>query len=127
MTLAKRSAAEGIGSAFLLATVVGSGIMGERLSGGSTALALLANSTATGAALVALILALAPISGAHLNPLVTLSAGWDRSLPWREVPSYLAAQLVGAACGVLGANVMFELPSISLSQHARNGAAQLFS
>jgi glycerol uptake facilitator-like aquaporin len=127
VTLGRRSAAEGIGTAFLLATVVGSGIMGERLSGGSIALSLLANSIATGAALVALILALAPLSGAHLNPVVSLAAGWDRSLPWREVPSYLAAQLAGAFCGVAGANLMFELPAISISQHARHGAAQLFS
>jgi glycerol uptake facilitator-like aquaporin len=127
VTLPQRAAGEGIGTAFLLATVVGSGIMAERLAGGSAALALLANSTATGAALVALILALAPISGAQLNPVVTLAAGCDRTLPWKEVPLYLAAQLAGAIGGVLAANVMFELPAFSLSQHERHGGAQLFS
>jgi glycerol uptake facilitator-like aquaporin len=127
MTLARRTAAEALGSAFLLATVVGSGIMGERLAAGNAALALLANSIATGAALVALILALGPISGAHFNPAVTLAAAWERSLPWREVPHYLAAQVSGAIAGVLAANAMFELPVVSLSQHARHGPAQLLS
>jgi glycerol uptake facilitator-like aquaporin len=125
--LAQRSAAEALGTAFLLAAVVGSGIMGERLAAGNVALALLANSIATGAALTALILALAPISGAHLNPAVTLGAAWERSLPWREVPPYLAAQLGGAIGGVVAANLMFELPAVSLSQHARHGPAQLLS
>jgi len=127
VTLARRAAAEALGSAFLLATVVGSGIMGERLAGGNAALALLANSTATGAALVALILALGPISGAHFNPAVTLAAAWERGLPWREVPHYLAAQLTGAIAGVVAANAMFELPAVSLSRHARHGPAQLLS
>ena len=127
MSLARRVSAEAIGGAFLLATVVGSGIMGERLAGGSAALALLANSLATGAALVALILALGPISGAHLNPLVTLAAAWSGSLAWRDVPAYAAAQVSGAIAGVAAANAMFELPVLSLSQHARRGPAQLLS
>lgn len=127
MNLRRRVAAEAIGTALLLATVVGSGIMGERLAGGSVGLALLANSIATGAVLVALILALAPVSGAHLNPLVTLTAAWNRSLPWAEVPAYVGAQLTGAIGGVVAANLMFELPAISLSAHARTGAAQWLS
>jgi len=127
VTRARRVTAEAVGTAFLLATVVGSGIMGERLAGGSAGLALLANSLATGAVLVALILALAPISGAHLNPLVTAAAAWRGSVPWRDVPAYSAAQLGGAIAGVAAANVMFELPVLSLSQHSRHGPAQLLS
>jgi glycerol uptake facilitator-like aquaporin len=123
VTLARRAASEAVGTALLLAAVVGSGIMGERLSGGSVGLALLANSAATGAALVALILAL----GAHMNPLVTLSAAWRRALQWREVPFLVAAQLAGAVIGVAAANAMFELPVFSLSTHARHGGAQLLS
>jgi glycerol uptake facilitator-like aquaporin len=127
VTRARRISAEAVGTAFLLATVVGSGIMGERLAGGSVGLALLANSFATGAVLVALILALGPISGAHMNPLVTLAAAWRGTLPWRDVPPYAAAQVAGAIAGVAAANVMFELPTLSLSQHARHGPAQLLS
>jgi len=123
VTLSRRAAAEAVGTALLLAAVVGSGIMGERLAGGSLGLALLANSAATGAALVALILAL----GAHMNPLVTLAAAWRRELRWAEAPLLLAAQVVGALLGVAAANAMFELPVFSISQHARSGAAQLLS
>jgi glycerol uptake facilitator-like aquaporin len=119
--------AEGIGTALLLSTVVGSGIMGERLSGGSVGLALLANTAATGAVLVALILALGPVSGAHMNPAVTLADAWRGGLPWRDVPGYLAAQILGALVGVLVAHVMFELPVFSFSRHARSGVAQVFS
>ena len=119
----RRAAAEAVGTAFLLAAVVGSGIMGERLSDGNTAIALLANSAATGAALVALILAL----GAHMNPVVTLAAAWLRQVPWPDVPVLLAAQLVGAVVGVAVANSMFELAPFSLSQHARHGVAQLLA
>src|SRR5690349_10470182 len=94
--LARRATAEAIGAALLVATVVGSGIMAERLAGGNVAVALLANTLATGAGLVAIILALGPVSGAHLNPAVTLVDAWQRGLPWREVPAYLVAQIVGA-------------------------------
>src|SRR5579859_651161 len=99
VSLVKRAASEAIGTAYLLAAVVGSGIMGERLSGGSVGLALMANTLATGAALVALILAFGPISGAHLNPAVTLADASQGGLLWREVPAYIAAQLVGAFAG----------------------------
>ncbi|HTO71345.1 MAG TPA: aquaporin [Myxococcota bacterium] len=123
MSLARRAAAEAVGTAFLLAAVVGSGIMGERLSGGSVAIALLANSAATGAALVALILTL----GAAMNPLVTVSEALRRVIPWHDVPGLVLAQLAGAVLGVLAANAMFELPAVSLSQHARSGGAQWLS
>jgi len=126
-SIARRIVAEGLGSAFLLAAVVGSGIMGERLAGGNTALALLANSAATGAALVALIIALAPISGAHLNPTVTFVSAWNGSIAWRDVPGYVIAQIAGAFVGVAAANVMFALPPFFASEHARSGAAQLLS
>jgi D-hexose-6-phosphate mutarotase len=101
--------AEGVGTALLLATVVGSGIMGERLAGGNVAVALLANALATGAALVALILTFGPISGAQFNPVVTLVVAWERGLPWRDVPSYVAAQVGGALVGVAVADLMFDL------------------
>src|SRR5208282_5380942 len=99
--LRERLAAEFFGTAFLLSAVVGSGIMGERLSGGNVAIALLANTISTGAVLVALILTFGPISGAHFNPAVTLSDASQRALPWREVPAYLAAQMLGAFAGVV--------------------------
>lgn len=124
MLLRRRLAAEALGSSFLLATVVGSGIMAERLSGGSVALALLANAIATGAALVALILVFAPISGAHFNPAVTLVEAWQRRLPWREAPAYVAAQVLGAYAGVATAHAMFELPVFAASSHVRSGSAQ---
>lgn len=126
-SLAQRGVAEAVATALLLATVVGSGIMGERLAGGSVGLALLANTLATGAVLVALILAFGAISGAQLNPAVTLAVAAECGLPWREVPVYLAAQLGGAVAGVAIANLMFGLPAFSLSQHARNGPSQLLS
>src|SRR5258708_4970680 len=94
--LRSRIAVEFAGTAFLLMAIVGSGIMAERLAGGNTAVALLANSLATGAALVALILTLSPISGAHLNPVVTLADAMQGGIAWREVPGYLAAQIIGA-------------------------------
>lgn len=121
---ARRVIAEAVGTALLLATVVGSGIMAERLAGGNVAIALLANTIATGAGLVALILALAPISGAHFNPAVTLAAAAQRSIPWREVPGYVAAQLAGGAIGVVLANLMFDLPAVTASRHARTGTGQ---
>ncbi len=111
----------------LLAAVVGSGIMGERLAGGNVAIALLANTIATGAALVALILTFGPISGAHFNPAVTLADAALGGIAWRYVPAYLCAQVAGAFLGVAAANVMFGLPVFFTSQHARQGGAQLFS
>ncbi len=126
-TLTRRVAAEGVASAFLLVAVVGSGIMGERLAGGNVGIALLANTMATGAALVALILAFGPVSGAHLNPAVTLAAAWDGGLRWRDVPPYVTAQLGGALAGVALAHLMFEEPVFAFSRHARAGPAQLLS
>jgi glycerol uptake facilitator-like aquaporin len=101
--------------------------MGERLAGANVAIALLANTLATGAVLVALILTFGPISGAHFNPAVTVVAAWERGLPWSEVPAYVGAQLVGAVVGVAVADLMFNLPPFSLSQHVRQGNAQLLS
>ncbi|HYX91379.1 MAG TPA: MIP/aquaporin family protein [Myxococcaceae bacterium] len=126
-TLARRLVAELVGTALLLAAVVGSGIMGERLSGGNVAIALLANTIATGAALVTLILTFGPISGAHFNPAVTLADAWQRGMPWREVPGYLAAQVGGAFGGVAAAHVMFAEPIFAASTHARSGLSQAFS
>ena len=126
-SLARRAVAELVGTSFLLAAVVGSGIMGERLAAGNVAIALLANTIATGAALVALILAFGPICGAHFNPAVTLADASQGGLPWREVPAYVAAQLVGAFLGVAAAHMMFGAPLFVASQHARSGSAQVFS
>lgn len=108
--LNRRAIAEGVGTAILLAAVVGSGVMGERLSAGNIALALLANSVATGAALVALILSFSSISGAYFNPAVTLADALQGGLPWRDVPAYIGAQLTGAFIGVATAHLMFGLP-----------------
>ena len=123
----RRAVAEALGTAFLLAAVIGSGIMGERLSGGNVAIALLANTLATGAMLVTLILTFGPISGAHFNPAVTLADASQGGLAWREVPIYLAAQIVGAFAGVAAAHLMFSEPLFFASRHARSGSAQLFS
>jgi glycerol uptake facilitator-like aquaporin len=117
--------AEAIGTAFLLATVIGSGVMGENLAAGNVAIALLANTIATGAGLVALILAFGPISGAHFNPAVTLADASQGGRPWREVPAYVGAQVVGAFLGVAVANVMFAKPVFFVSTHDRSGGAQL--
>jgi glycerol uptake facilitator-like aquaporin len=125
--LPRRAAAEAIGTALLLATVVGSGIMGENLSGGNVAIALLANTIATGAGLVALILTFGPISGAHFNPAVTLADASQRGIAWRDVPVYIVAQVVGAFGGVAAANVMFDKPVFFASTHARSGTSQLFA
>jgi glycerol uptake facilitator-like aquaporin len=125
--LARKLVAEGVGTALLLAVVVGSGIMGERLAGGNVALALLANAFATGAGLVALLLAFGPISGAHFNPVVTLAAAWARELPGREVGPRLAAQFVGAIGGVVLAHVMFGHALVAAGTHVRAGAAQAAS
>jgi glycerol uptake facilitator-like aquaporin len=127
MTYSRRLVAESLGTSLLLATVVGSGIMAERLSGGSVAIALLANTLATGAALVALILTFGPISGAHFNPAVTLADAWQRGLPWREVPGYVLAQVLGAFAGVAAAHLMFGEPLFSASTKIRAGAPQVFS
>jgi glycerol uptake facilitator-like aquaporin len=126
-TLARKLAAEALGTALLLATVVGSGIMGERLAGGNVAIALLANSIATGAALFALITIYAPISGAHFNPVVTMIEALSWRLPRRQAPFYIAAQFAGAIAGVVVAHLMFELPPYYPSQHVRTGGAQWFS
>lgn len=123
----RRIVAEAVGTAFLLATVIGSGIMGEKLAAGNVAIALLANTLATGAALVALILTFGPISGAHFNPAVTLADASQRGLPWKECPGYLAAQFLGAFVGVGAANLMFQKPLFFASQHVRHGNAQLLS
>jgi len=127
MTRAQRMVAETIGTAFLLAAVVGSGIMGERLAGGNVAIALLANTLATGAVLVTLILTFGPISGAHFNPAVTLADAWQGGLAWGDVPGYLAAQLTGSFAGVAAAHLMFGEAIFSASRQARSGGAQLFS
>ena len=126
-TLPRRVVAEAVGTALLLAAVVGSGIMGERLSGGNVALALLANTIATGAALVALILTFGPISGAHFNPAVTLADASQGGIAWRDVPGYIVGQTAGAFAGVAAAHLMFEAPLFSASRHVRSGPAQAFS
>jgi glycerol uptake facilitator-like aquaporin len=126
-SLGRRLVAEAVGTALLLAIVVGSGIMGERLAGGNVALALLANALATGAGLVALILTFGPVSGAHFNPAVTLADASQGGMPWREVPAYVGAQAVGAFAGVATAHGMFGLPAFVASRHARAGSAQAFS
>jgi glycerol uptake facilitator-like aquaporin len=126
-SLSQRAAAEFIGTAFLVATVVGSGIMGERLSNGNLALALLCNTIATGAALVALILAFGWVSGAHFNPVVTLCDAMEKGIDWASVPAYVMAQILGGILGAAVANLMFGLPAISISQRNRSGVAQVFA
>ena len=123
----RKAISEAVGTAFLLATVVGSGIMGERLAGGNVAIALLANTLATGAGLVALILTFGPISGAHFNPVVTIADAWEGGRPWSDVPTYIAAQVLGALLGVAVAHGMFGEPVFAASQHVRSGTAQLLS
>jgi len=124
---ARRLTAEFVGTAFLVAGVVGSGIMAERLANGNIALALLANTIATGAVLVALILAFGPISGAHFNPAVTLADAIEGGLTWAEGAQYAAVQILGGLAGTLAAHLMFGLPLISISRHVRSGGAQFFS
>jgi glycerol uptake facilitator-like aquaporin len=126
-TLVRRVTAEFTGTLFLLATVVGSGIMGDRLAAGNVALALLANSLATGGALVALILAFGPISGAHMNPAVTLADAWKGGIAWSAATAYIVAQAAGAFAGVAVAHLMFGLPLFSVSAHVRGGPALVFS
>lgn len=122
--LPRRLAAEGLGTTFLLATVVGSGIMAERLCGGNVGLALLCNALATGSGLIALILTFGPISGAHFNPAVTLAEAVEGGLRWRDVPAYVVTQIVGAGLGVVLAHLMFSLPMVAYSTHERTGPAQ---
>lgn len=126
-TLTQRLVAEALGTALLLATVVGSGIMAERLAGGNGAIALLGNTLPTGAMLAVLITMLAPISGAHLNPAVSLVFWLRRELKGGEMLSYIAVQLAGAAAGVLVAHAMFEVPLLQISLKDRSGLAQAFS
>src|SRR5688572_16135700 len=126
-TLSRRLAAEGIGTGFLVATVVGSGIMAEKLAGGNLALALLGNTIPTGAILVVLILALAPISGAHFNPAVSLVMAINGGLRWSELGAYVAAQLAGGCLGTVAAHIMFELPVLQFATTVRTGPAQWFA
>jgi glycerol uptake facilitator-like aquaporin len=126
-SLPRRLVAEFAGTAFLVAAVVGSGIMAERLSNGNVALALLANTIATGAALVALILTFGPISGAHFNPAVTLAGAMERGLTWVQCSGYIVAQILGGLTGTVVAHLMFGLPAFTISHHGRSGPAQLLS
>jgi len=127
MSAARRIVAEALGTALLLAVVIGSGIMGENLAGGNVAIALLANAIATGCGLVALILMFGTISGAHFNPVVTLSEAWQKNLPMGDVLPYIAAQVVGAFAGVAAAHLMFGEPVFFASTHIRTGGAQWWS
>jgi len=127
VNLARRAIAELVATALLLAVVVGSGIMGERLAAGNAAIALLANSLATGCGLAALIVTFAPISGAHMNPVVTLALASRGDHAWREVPAYVGAQFAGAIAGVWVAHAMFAMPVIEISTKARGGFALMFS
>ncbi len=122
--LAQRSLAEALGTAFLLAAVVGSGIMGERLAGGNVAIALLANSLATGAMLAVLILIFGPVSGAHFNPVVSIAFGLRKELSWQVVGLYITCQFAGAIIGTLLAHAMFDLPLFQVSAHERTGPGQ---
>jgi glycerol uptake facilitator-like aquaporin len=123
-SLARRLFSEWLGTAFLLAAVVGSGIMAQKLAGGNIALALLCNTIPTGAILVVLILIFGPMSGAHFNPVVTLAFAWRRELPWSIAAAYIAVQLLGAIAGVWAAHLMFELPLWQFSMTQRTGAGQ---
>jgi glycerol uptake facilitator-like aquaporin len=126
-SLSRRLVAEAVGTALLLAAVVGSGIMGDRLAGGNTAIALLANSVATGAALIALILTFGPVSGAHFNPVVTLADALHGALRPGDILPYVAAQFGGAIAGVAVADAMFGEPLFAWSLHARHGGGQFLS
>jgi glycerol uptake facilitator-like aquaporin len=127
ISLGRRLASEAVGTGFLLAIVIGSGIMGERLAEGSVAIALLANTLATGAGLVALIFTFGPISGAHINPAVTLADASQGGLPWHEAGLYVVAQILGAFAGVAAAHLMFSEPLFFASAHVRTGPAQWWS
>jgi glycerol uptake facilitator-like aquaporin len=122
--LSQRAVAEGLGTALLLAAVVGSGIMAQRLAGGNDALALLGNTLPTGAILVVLILIFGPLSGAHFNPAVTIALALRRELPWPEAVTYILVQMIGGVIGVWTAHLMFELPLWQVSLHTRAGAGQ---
>jgi glycerol uptake facilitator-like aquaporin len=127
MSLERRVVSEFLGTAFLVATVIGSGVMADRLSNGNVALALLANTIATGAVLVALILTFGQISGAHFNPVVTVMDALERGIPWLETPYYVVGQILGGIGGAVVAHLMFALPAISFSHRARSGPSQGFS
>ncbi|AMP15883.1 MIP/aquaporin family protein [Collimonas pratensis] len=127
MTLSRRLAAEALGTAFLLAAIVGSGIMAARLSGANEGVALLVNTLVTGLALMTLILTFAPGSGAHFNPVVTLLEVWQGKMPWHDVPSYIAAQLIGACAGVAAVDVMFGLPVFSAATQVKSDWPLLWS
>jgi glycerol uptake facilitator-like aquaporin len=126
-SLPRKLVAEGLGTSLLLAAVVGSGIMGERLAGGNVAITLLANTVATGAALVALILTFGAISGAHFNPAVSFAEASQGGLSWREASAYAVTQCVGALAGVAAADLMFDVPVYAWSRHARTGFPQALS
>lgn len=126
-SLYKRSVCEGLGTGLLVAAVVGSGIMGERLAGGNAAIALLANTIATGAALAALITTFGSFSGAHFNPVVSLAIALRGQMPWAEVPFYVAAQFSGGLLGTILAHLMFGDGWYSVSMHQRSGLSQLLS
>jgi glycerol uptake facilitator-like aquaporin len=126
-SLSRRCVAEFVGTAFLVATVIGSGVMAERLSNGNVALALLANTIATGAALVALIFAFGGISGAHFNPAVSIVDAFEGGLAWGQTPHYIIGQVLGGIMGAVVAHLMFGLPFVSLSGHVRSGTSQVFS
>jgi glycerol uptake facilitator-like aquaporin len=127
VTLARRLTAEGVGTALLVAAVVGSGIMGSGLAGGNVAIALLANTVATGAALVCLILTFGPVSGAHFNPAVSIADATQGGLAWRDAAAYSVVQALGGIAGVVCAHAMFGVPLIAASHHARSGVSQWFS
>jgi glycerol uptake facilitator-like aquaporin len=126
-SLSRRLASEFLGTAFLVAAVVGSGIMGEQLANGNAAVALLANTIATAAALAALILTFRPISGAHLNPVVSMAEAFLGGIAWGEASLYIVAQVSGGILGAACADAMFALPLFTLSHHARTGVPQWFS
>jgi glycerol uptake facilitator-like aquaporin len=125
--LARRLLAEGLGTALLLATVVGSGIMAERLSAGNVALALLCNSLATGAVLVVIILIFGPVSGAHFNPAVSTAFALRGELPWRTLSLYVVCQIAGGVIGVWAAHLMFDLPVMQVAAKVRTGFGQWFA
>ena len=125
--LARRLLAEGLGSFLLFATVVGSGIMAQNLAGGNVAVALLGNTFATGGILFVLITMLGPVSGAHMNPAVSLVAAWRGEFAWRDVAPYMGTQLGFGILGVWAAHLMFDRPILEASQHARSGPGQWLS
>src|SRR5246127_1120781 len=126
-SLVRRSLAEGLGTAFLLAAVVGSGIMAAKLAGGNEALALLCNTLPTGAILTVLILTFGPVSGAHFNPAVSIAFALRRELPWPEAAAYMVVQIIGGIVGVWAAHAMFEIPLWQVSLTVRTGPGQWFA